>query len=44
MLYRKFELIPIKIRFFTNFKVALKSGQRPWAIVQGHQPNFGENG
>ena len=32
MLCRKFELILIKIGFF---KVAQKSGQRPWAIVQG---------
>ena len=28
MLCRKFELIPIKIRFFMNFKVAPKSSQR----------------
>ena len=34
MLYRNFELIPIKIGFFMNFKVAQKLGQRPWAIVQ----------
>ena len=35
MLCRNFELILIKIGFFMNFKVAQKSGQRPWAIVQG---------
>ena len=35
MLFRKFELIPIKIGFLKNFKVAQKSGQRPYTIVQG---------
>ena len=35
MLHRNFELILIKIGFFMNFKVTKKSGQRPWAIVQG---------
>ena len=35
MLCRKFELIPIKIRFLKKLKVAPKVGQRPWAIVQG---------
>ena len=35
MLCRKFELIPIKIEFFTNFKVATKSGKSPHTIVQG---------
>ena len=30
------ETIPVKIGFFLQiFKVAQKSGQRPWAIVQG---------
>ena len=44
MLCRKFELIPIKIGFFTNFKVAQKLGQSPCTIVQGHWPNFIKNG
>ena len=44
MLSRNFELIPIKIGFFTNFYVAQKSGQRPCTIVQGLGPNFGKNG
>ena len=45
MLFRKFELIPIKIGFFTNFfKVAQKLGQSPCTIVQGHWPNFIKNG
>ena len=35
MLFIKFELIPIKIGFFMNFKVAQKSCEKPWAIVQG---------
>ena len=43
MLCRKFELIPIKIRFFMNFKVAPKSGQSPCTIVQGLRPTFGKN-
>ena len=44
MLCRNFELIPNKIGFFINFKVAQKSGQRPCTIVQGHRPNFIKNG
>ena len=44
MLNIKFELIPIKIGFFTNFKVAQKSGQSPCTIVHGHCPNFVKNG
>ena len=44
MLYRKFKLVPIKIRFFMNFKVAPKSGQIPCTIVQGLRPNFAKNG
>ena len=44
MLCRNFERIPIKIGFFTNFKVAQKSGQTPCTIVQGHWPNFIKNG
>ena len=44
MLHKKFELIPIKIGFFMNFKVAQKSGQSPCTIVQGLCPNFVENG
>ena len=43
MLCRKSELIPIKIGFFTNFKVAPKSGQRPCTIVHGLGPNFIKN-
>ena len=43
MLRRKFELIPIKIRFLQIFKVAQKSGQRPCTIVQGVWPNFVKN-
>ena len=43
MLRRNFELIPIKIGFFTIFKVAQKSGQRPCTIVQGRWPNFAKN-
>ena len=43
MLCRKFELIPIKIKFFMNFKVTQKSGQRPCTIVHGLQPNFIKN-
>ena len=44
ILRRKFELIPIKIRFFTKiFKFAQKSGQRPCTIVQGVWPNFVKN-
>ena len=35
MLFIKFDLIPIKIEFFMNFKSYSKMGQRPWAIVQG---------
>ena len=44
MLFRKFELIPIKIGFLKKFKVAQKSGQRPCTIVQGIWPNFIKNG
>ena len=41
MLCRKFEPIPIKIRFFLQiFKVAPKSGKSPCTIVQGLWPNF----
>ena len=40
MLCRKFELLPIKIGFFMNFKVAQKWGQRPCTIVPGLWPNF----
>ena len=43
MLCRKFELIPIKIGFFMNFKVAQKSGQSPCTIVHGPWPNFMKN-
>ena len=35
ILYRKFELIPIEIGFFMNFKVAQKFDKRPCTIVQG---------
>ena len=39
LLHRKFELIPIKIRFFTIiFKVAPKSGESPCTIVHGRWP------
>ena len=44
MLFLKFELIPIKIGFFKNFKVAPKSDQRPCTIVHGLWPNFIKNG
>ena len=43
MLFFNFELIPIKIGFYMNFKVAQKSGQRPCTIVQGLEPNFAKN-
>ena len=43
MLCRKFELIPIKIGFLKNFKVAPKSGQSPCTIVHGLRPNFVKN-
>ena len=43
MLCKKFELILIKIGFFTNFKVTQKSGQTPCTIVQGLGPNFVKN-
>ena len=33
MLYINFELISMTIGFFMNFKVAQKSGHRPWAII-----------
>ena len=42
MLCRKFELIPIKIGFFMNFKFAQKSGQSPCTIVHGLGPNSTE--
>ena len=46
MLSRKFELIPIKIGFFTNFLSRSKSGQSPCTIVHGlhglfHKKNHG---
>ena len=44
MLCRKFELIPIKIRFLKNFEVVQKSGQTPCTVVQGCWPNFIKNG
>ena len=49
MLCFNFELIPIKIGFFMNFKVAQKSGQRPCTIystgslAKFHQKWLGEN-
>ena len=43
MLCRKFELIPIKIGFFTNFKVAQKLGKSPCTIVHGLGPDFIKN-
>ena len=43
MLCRKFELIPIKIGFFTILKVVPKLGQSPSTIVQGLGPNFDKN-
>ena len=44
MLCRKFELILIKIGFFTNFKVAPKLDKSPCTIyVQGLWPNFNKN-
>ena len=43
MLFRKFELIPIKIGFLRIFKVAQKLGQSPCTIVHGLWPNFAEN-
>ena len=43
MLCRKFELIPIKIRFLQIFKVAPKLGKSPCTIVQGRWPNFTKN-
>ena len=44
MLCRNFELIPIKIGFYMNFKVAQKLGQRPCTIVQGLWQKFIKNG
>ena len=44
MLCRKFELIPMQIGFFMNFRVAQKSGQSPCTIVHGLGSNFGKNG
>ena len=43
MMCRKFEPFPIKIRFFTIFKVAPKSGKSPCTIVHGPRPNFAKN-
>ena len=45
MLCRKFELIPIKIEFFTNFLKLLKNQAKVPVlyIVQGHWPNFAKN-
>ena len=43
MLCRKFELIPIKIGFFTNFEVPPKLGQSPCTIVHGLGLNFIKN-
>ena len=44
MLCRKFELIPIKIEFFTNFLKLLKNQAKvPVLLVQGHWPNFTKN-
>ena len=43
MLFFNFELIPIKIGYFTIFLVAPKSDQIPCTIVQGHWPNFAKN-
>ena len=40
MLGRKFELIPIKNGFFTNFKSSPKSGQRPCTIVHQISPKM----
>ena len=40
MLHGKFELIPLKIGFFMNFKFTQKSGQSPCTIVQGLGANF----
>ena len=44
MLCRNFELIPIKIGFLRNFKVAPKPGESPCTIVHGLWPNFMKNG
>ena len=48
MLHKKFELIPIKIGFFRNFKVTQKSSQRPCtnstrSLARFHQKSLGEN-
>ena len=43
MLCSKFELIPIKIKFFTNFKVTQKLSKSPCTTVQGLWPNFTKN-
>ena len=44
-LCRNFELIPIKIGFFTNFKCCSNVRAKTlYYIVQGHQPNFIKNG
>ena len=43
MLRRKFELVPSKLDFLKNFKVAPKLGQTPCTIVQDPWPNFTKN-
>ena len=44
MLYRKFELIPIKFAFFMNFLSCSKIRSKSlYYIVQGAWPNFAEN-
>ena len=43
MLHRNFELIPIKIGFFTNFKVTQKFDKTPCTIAHGLRPNFIKN-
>ena len=44
MLCTKFELIPIKIGFFTNFQSCFKIGPKTlYYIVQGLWPNFAKN-
>ena len=37
MLCRNFELVPITIGFFMNFKVAQKSGQSPCTLAKFHE-------
>ena len=43
MLHRKFELIPIKMGIFMNFKAAPNFDKIPCTIVEGHWPNFLKN-